>query len=309
MPNLKDPLGQDAVIAEASRWFAALDAGTARHDEFEAWRRSDPAHAVAYARIVGNWESIASARAPVQQDAPVRSTRRHLLRAAAVGLPVALLGSGFFASRAYAWENAATRVGETERVVLPDGSVAHLNTDTSLSWRFSGEQRALRLERGEIALDMKRGSATILHVNDASLPLAPGLFDVRITPERVELTLVDGAPIRLPEVEAGTLRPNDSVIVDSGRPPRIETLSSEQVASLIAWRAGEIVFLDQSVAEATADFNRYLTRKIVVGNADLGREKIGGRFDLDRPDQFLKAVSLSLNARVVTTATGYELTR
>lgn len=309
MTKLTDPLGQDAIIAEASRWFAALDAGTARQDEFEAWRRGDPAHAVAYARIVGSWESVASADAPVQQQVPVQATRRHLLRAAAVGLPVALLGSGFFASRAYAWEHAATGVGETKRVALPDGSVAHLNTDTSLSWRFSRERRALRLDRGEIALDMKGGSATILQVNDASLPLAPGLFDARITSGRAELTLVDGAPMRLPEIDAGTLRPNDSVIVDSGQPPRIETLSSERVASLIAWRAGEIVFLDQSVAEAAADFNRYLTRKIVVGNADLGREKIGGRFDLDRPDQFLKAVSLSLNARVVTTATGYELTR
>lgn len=309
MTNPKDPLGQDALIAEASRWFAALDAGTARQDEFEAWRRSDPAHAVAYARIVGNWESIASAGSPARRDIPVRATRRHLLKAAAVGLPVALLGSGFFASRAYAWENATTGVGETRRVALPDGSVAHLNTDTSLSWRFNGDRRALRLDRGEIALDTTRGNATVLHVNDASLPLAPGLFDVRSTPERAELTLVDGAPMRLPEIGAGTLRPNDSVIVDEGRPPRIETLSAERVASLIAWRAGEIVFLDQSVAEAAADFNRYLTRKIVIGDAGLGREKIGGRFDLNRPDQFLKAVSLSLNARVVPTATGYELTR
>lgn len=309
MTKLKDPLGQDALIAEASRWFAALDAGTARQDAFEAWRRSDPAHAVAFARVVGNWEGIASADFPVQREVQGRSTRRNLLRAAAVGLPVALLGSGIFASRAYAWENAATIVGETKRVALPDGSVAHLNTDSSLSWRFRGESRALRLDRGEITLDMKQGRAAILHLNDASLSLAPGLFDVRITPERAELTFVDGAPMRLPELGAGTLRPHDSIIVDGRRPPRIETLSSERVDSLIAWRAGEIVFLDQSVAEAAADFNRYLARKIVVGNVDLGREKIGGRFDLNRPDQFLRAVALSLNARVVTTATGYELTR
>jgi transmembrane sensor len=145
-------------------------------------------------------------------------------------------------------------------------------------------------------------------VNDTSFPLAPGLFDARIASGQAELTFIDGAPMRLPGIEARTLRPNDTVIVDGGR-PRIETLSSERVASLIAWRAGEIIFLDQSVADAAETFNRYLTRKIVVGNTDLAREKIGGRFDLNRPDQFLKAVSLSLNARVISTAAGYELTR
>ncbi len=309
MKNSKDPLGQDALIAEASRWFAALDAGTARRDEFEAWRSRDPAHAVAYARIVGNWENIA-AGAPIQREAPARVSRRQWLKAAAVGLPVAILGSGLLADRAYAWENATTGVGETKRVALPDGNVVHLNTDTSLSWRFGDGEHALRLNRGEVALDMKRGSATVLHVNDASFPLTPGLFDARITSRQAELTLVDGTPMHLPGAEPRlTLHPNDAVIVDSGRPPRIETRSSERVASLVAWRAGEIVFLDQSVADAAADFNRYLSRKIVVRNADLAREKMGGRFDLNRPDQFLKAVSLSFNARVVSTETGYELTR
>jgi transmembrane sensor len=308
MTNVKDPLGQDALVAEASRWFAALDAGTARQDEFEAWRNRDPAHAVAYARIVGNWESIARPAAAIGREIPARASRRHWLKAAAIGLPVAVLGSGLLASRAYAWENATTRVGETRRVALPDGSVAHLNTDTSLSWRFGRQGGALRLDRGEVALDMRRGQATILHVNETSFPLAPGLFDARIASGQAELTFIDGAPMRLPGNGAGTLRPNDTVIVGGGR-PRIETLSSERVASLIAWRAGEIIFLDQSVGEAAENFNRYLTRKIVVGNAELAREKIGGRFDLNRPDQFLKAVSLSLNARVISTAAGYELTR
>lgn len=310
MTNTKDPLGQDALIAEASRWFAALDAGTCPRDEFEAWRRSDPAHAVAYARIVANWESVSGV--PVAQEAPVRAgaSRRQWLKAAAVGLPAAMLGSGFLAQRAYAWDNATTGVGQTKRVALPDGSVAFLNTDSSLSWRFGDGERALRLDRGEVALDIRRGGETVLHASEASLPLAAGLFDARVTGERAQLTLVDGAAIRLPGMQAGlTLRPNQSVIVDGEGAPRLEPRSAEQVASLMAWRAGEIVFLDTSVAEAAEDFNRHLTRKITIGNADLAREKIGGRFALARPDQFLKAVSLSLDARVLTTSDGFELTR
>lgn len=309
MTTSKDPLGQDALLAEASRWFAALDAGTARAEDFEAWRTGNPAHAVAYARIVANWESVAAT--PIVDEAPLRATsRRQWLKAAAVGVPVAVLGSGVWAQRAYAWDSASTGVGETRRVDLPDGSVAYLNTDSALSWRYRDSERLLRLDRGEVALDLRRGGVTELRANAASLPLAPGLFDARLADGQTELTMVDGDAIALPGTARGlTLRPNVSIIVNADSGPRLQTRSFEQVASLMAWRAGEIVFLDQSVAEAAANFNRHLTRKITIGDAALAQEKIGGRFDLDRPDQFLKAVSLSLNARVVNTADGFELTR
>ncbi len=312
MTKMTDPLGQDTLLAEASRWFAALDAGTAQPEEFEAWRRSNPAHAVAYARIAANWEQAGSAplAAPAVQAAPMRASRRQWLSAAAVGLPVALLGSGFLAQRAYAWDSAATGVGETRRIGLPDGSTAFLNTDSAISWRFDREQRIVRLDRGEVALDLRRGASGALRVKETTLPLAPGHFDARLLGTRAELTMLGGAAMPLTRDSSGlTLRPNQSIVVDGTGTPRLQEHSQEQVASLMAWRAGEIVFLDQSVAEAVADFNRHLSRKITVGNADLAREKIGGRFDLDRPDQFLKAVSLTLDARVVATADGYELTR
>jgi len=318
MTTSKDPLGQDALLAEASRWFAALDAGTARAEDFEAWRLSHPSHAVAYARILANWEQAgvaraptsASAAAPVAETAPLRSDRRQWLKAAAVGVPVMLLGSGFLAERAYAWSSASTGVGETRRVPLPDGSVAYLNTDSALSWRYGTQEQVLRLDRGEVALDLRHGATTLLRARDAALPLGHGLFDARLTDDRTQLTMVDGSAMPLAGTAHGlTLRPNTSLTLGEAGLPRLQARSAEQVASLMAWRSGEIVFLDQSVAEATAEFNRHLTRKITLGNAALAREKIGGRFDLDRPDQFLKAVSLSLNARVETTANGYELTR
>lgn len=307
----KDPLGQDALIAEASRWLAALDAGTAHADEFEAWRRGDPARAVAYARVVANWENIAPAPAIMAQKATAPMvSRRQWLRGAAVGLPLAVIGSGFVAQRAYAWDNATTGVGETRRITLPNGGIAYLNTDTSLSWRFSDDHHALRLERGEVALDLRAGGRTTFHADAGSLSLTAGLFDARVTDDRAEVTLVDGPAMPLgAAAPTAALKPHQSVIVDGGGMHHVETHSSEQIASLMAWRAGEIIFLDQSVADAAADFNRYLARKIIIADATLAQEKIGGRFDLARPDQFLKAVSLSLNAQVTTTPDNYRLAR
>jgi transmembrane sensor len=309
MSHSKDPLGQDALVAEAARWFASLDAGTARQEEFEAWRSRDPAHAVAYARVVNNWESL-TADGGAGPYAVARASRRSWLRAAAVGLPLAMIGSTLLTRRAYAWQHATTGVGETRRLVLPDGSVAYLNTDTSLSWRFAGAEHAVRLDRGEVALDIRQAGTTALRMNDRSFPLAAGLVDARTTSGKTELTLVDGTAMPVPGAEAGmTLRPHDTLVIGHDGSQRVHRGSAERVASLVAWRAGEIVFLDVSLAEAAADFNRHLTAKIRVGDAELAREKIGGRFDLHQPDQFLRAVSLTLGARVLRTEAGYTLTR
>lgn len=308
MTPSKDPLGQDALIAEAARWFASLDAGTAREDEFEAWRSRDPAHAVAYARVVGNWESIAAGAGAGEIGRPVAVSRRGWLRMAAVGLPVAVLGSSLLTRRAYAWENAATRVGETRRIDLPDGSVAYLNTDSALSWRFTRAERAVRLDRGEVALDVRNAGSTALRLNGRSFPLVPGLFDARVSDDRIALTLVNGTATHVPGAD-NPLRANETLSITGDGPPHVKRHSPERVASLIAWRAGEIVFLDETLADAAAGFNRHLTRKIRIGDQDLAREKIGGRFDLHQPDQFLKAVSLTLGARVVRTDAGFTLTR
>jgi transmembrane sensor len=310
MTPSKDPLGQDGLIAEAARWFASLDAGTAREEEFEAWRNRDPAHAVAYARVVGNWESIGAGATAEEIVLPVEVSRRGWLRMAAVGLPVAVIGSSLLTRRAYAWQNAATRVGETRRIDLPDGSVAYLNTDSALSWRFAGGERTVRLDRGEVALDVRNAGTTALSLNGRSFPLVPGLFDARVSEDQLTLTLVNGTATHVPGADTDfLLRANETLSIEGDGTSRVKRHSPERIASLIAWRAGEIVFLDETLADATAGFNRYLTRKIRIGNQDLAREKIGGRFDLDQPDLFLKAVSLALGARVLRTEAGFTLTR
>jgi transmembrane sensor len=307
MTSPKDPLGQDALLADAARWFAALDAGTARLADFEAWREHDPARAVAYARILAGWEQ--AQQQPAAGITKSYLSRRGWLRTAAVGAPLALLGAGLLTQPAEAWQHATTGVGETRRIALPDGSVIYLNTDSAVSWRFDRDAHALRLERGEIAVDVRLGGSMPLNAKGFEFSLSSGLFDARVTARGAELTLIDGAELNLrASGSEWRLRKHDTMVVEQGT-QRIETRSMAHVVSQLAWRAGEIVFLDETVANATAEFNRHLTRKIVVDDPALAREKIGGRFELNRPDQFLAALALSLDARVVRSSTGISLTR
>lgn len=51
--NTDDVSPRKRIIDEAAMWYAELDSGVADVREFEAWRDSDPQHAVAFAQIVG----------------------------------------------------------------------------------------------------------------------------------------------------------------------------------------------------------------------------------------------------------------
>lgn len=46
------------IATEAADWWSRLELGTADPDGFERWRESDPAHAIAFARVQATWESL-----------------------------------------------------------------------------------------------------------------------------------------------------------------------------------------------------------------------------------------------------------
>jgi hypothetical protein len=54
-----------------------------------------------------------------------------------------------------------------------------------------------------------------------------------------------------------------------------------------------------TVAEVVRTFNRRNTVQLVVTDPAMGRQRIGGTFDLDRPEEFAAALQRLLGAKVV----------
>lgn len=298
---------RDAIAREAAGWFASWQTGTIDEQAFERWRASDPAHALAYARVTAVWEATARGEGATETTFV---TRRRWMGAGA-GAALLVAGSGLFASRAYAWESASTGIGETRKLRLPDNSMAALNTDTALYWRFSTAKRELWLERGEVALDLRPGADARFSTRHDDAALTGGRFNARLRDDALDLIVFRGGavPVHSGRGVAGLQARPQHRLSFAGGAPVVESVPSNAAEAALAWQSGDIVFFDTSLSEAAAEYNRYLVRKIVIDDDTIGAVRVGGRFISSDPADFLKAISTGLGVRVRETDTGYHLSK
>jgi transmembrane sensor len=299
---------RDADVREAANWFARWQSGTVDESEFARWRDADPAHALAFARVAAAWEGVGEGT-----ERPARSplfTRRRIMAGGIAGAVIATTGTGLIATRAYAWERASTAIGESRKIRLPDNSMAALNTDTSLFWRFSVAKRELWLERGEVALDLQRGPVARLRTESSHAALSDGRFNARLKQAALELTVFRGQASAQGEADAAAAKIDVAAyqhVSFAGSAPVVRPISNMAVEAALAWQSGDIVFYDTPLSEAAAEYNRYLLRKIVIDDPSVGAIRVGGRFTAADPSDFLRAISISLGVRVHSTAAGHHL--
>lgn len=287
--------------AAAAQWVARYALDTMDEADFEVWRNADPAHAIAFNRALAAYEAFEG-----QDDlaSPPLPSRRGFLRAAGGGALAMALAGGGLATRAYAWSSASAPIGGHRLLRLPDGSIAALNTDSCLAWRFSDHERTLWVERGEVAIDLCPGARAILHGCDQQVALSPGRFNARLRGDTLDLLVLRG------RAQAGRqpIGAFQSLLLSPNQPP-LRHLSAAQVEAVIAWQQGEILFDEATLGLAVEEYNRFLTRKIIIVDPELAAIPVGGRFTSNDPAAFLRAVSMGLGVHVSVSDTAYLLTR
>jgi transmembrane sensor len=297
----------DVIAAEAASWLARLDTGGADQEAFNRWRDADPRHAVAFAKAAALWSDLARAGRALGQDAPVPAakrgpSRRGLLEAAGVGA-VAVLGGGI-ATRAFARHRMVSAVGERLDRRLVDGAVMTLNTDTEVRWREHRDRVEVWLRRGEIGL-AAAGRPFLLHAATETARLRPGgRYNARTRGPVVDVTVLSGQAAT-PSIAAAaahnlTLTANGALTRPTAPP---------ELLSIEAWRRGEVVFEDEPLSAAVEEYNRYLTRKLLIVDPQLAMVRVGGRFTSSDPADFLQALSASLGVTTRRVGEDVILTR
>jgi transmembrane sensor len=294
----------DGLSEQAALWLARHQLGTLDGEAFHAWRAADARHALAFARALAAWE--AAGHLPVPEEACIAApvSRRSFLRGAAAASAATLAGAGGFAARAYAWSTASTRLGESRKIRLPDGSSAALNTLSRLSWRFSAHERTLWIEQGEVAVDLVDGPSATFHGEDRLAHLSAGRFNARLRGDMLDLMVLRGRA----ETPGASAQGGHSLLI-SPHGAVSRPFNAMQMATAIAWQQGEILFPDTTLGAAVEEYNRYLARKIVIVDPELAAIPVGGRFTSSDPAAFLRGVSLGLGVHVATSESGYFLTR
>ena len=295
---------------DASRWLAARDAGAispAQTAEFNRWLEADIRHRVAYLRLEANWRRIAKLKdlRPLDRDVDAdllkpRALRRPWPFAVAAALLVAI-GAGAYLSQKNAWQTYETRVGVFSRIVLEDGSVVDLNTNSEVHVRL-GAVRELRLTRGEgrfqVAHDADR--PFVVAANGAAVRAVGTAFTVRLrAATQVEVVVSEGkVALAAPRVtDAPALAAGESAMLEPGH-VSVRPMSPQALERKLAWTAGRLEFRGEPLADAVAEFNRYNLRQIRLAAPSLGTLRVGGNFKATDPESFAAALASAFKLHV-----------
>jgi transmembrane sensor len=295
------------IEEDASRWLARRDSedwGDADEAALQSWLEQSTAHHVGFLRLEAAWHRAdrlaALRRSYVAASGPRRFSRLTVQRVAAALLAIAVLGGGV----AYLWPDRnvyRTNIGGRETVRLADGSKVELNTDTRLKAQIDTQQRIVVLDSGEayfeVAHDPQR-PFTVLAGRERIVDIGTK-FSVRRDGNEVRVLVTEGR-VRVEDTDGTTAlpvsAPRGTVVVASAEAVLVTRKPTEAIANELGWRRGMLIFSQESLGEAAAEFNRYNEKKVVVEGtaADL---KIGGSFESTNVDGFVRLVREGLGLK------------
>lgn len=305
---------QDLIDARAGRWLAARDAGTStpqEAQEFQQWLDSDIRHRVAYLRIEASWRradrlvDLRPLDRVVNADllAPPASRARWPLALAAC-LVAVMAGGLWLYQQHFSWQQYQTRVGGFSRIVLEDGSVIDLNTDSDVRVRLRDDRREVKLLRGEgrfqVAPDSKRPFTVA--AADAAVRAVGTAFTVRLHgSDQVDVLVSEGKVAvesarvqHTPQLSAG-----DAAVVLPDR-VSVSRVEPQLLARRLAWTSGRLEFRGETLGEAVQEFNRYNRRQIRLSDANLAALRVGGSFGATDPESFASALGSAFKLRVAS---------
>jgi transmembrane sensor len=308
------------IDREAMQWLLrssgrALD--VRERAEFDRWYGADIRHQGAYlrARAINN----ALERATVQESLrPARqrlehewagaswkqpSPRRTFLRFGALAASVAALAATTLFFGQDSGTIITTARGELRKVPLADHSVATVNSDSQVRVSMGRAAREVELVQGEACFEVAQDKARpfLVEAGDARVRAVGTEFSVRRHAGGAEVLVTEGVV----EVwsSGGTagkrrLAAGERAFVSERAASISVVRQPEEVARKLAWREGRLIFMNQTLADAVADFNRYSAKPIVIVDPALNSKIFVGQYQINAPELFAKDVSAFLGVPI-----------
>ena len=186
-----------------------------------------------------------------------------------------------------------TQIGALATVPLSDGSKVTLNTDSQIHVELSPTMRRVELDQGEAFFEVSKDGARpfVVEIADKRVIAVGTQFSVRRDNDDIRVLVTEGrvwierrgvaSKAAQTQLAAGSEARTSQTAVIIDRP------APAQVAQLLSWRTGYIIFRDTALTDAVADFNRYSARKIFIEDPAIAGIHIGGNFRSGDVDAFL----------------------
>jgi transmembrane sensor len=221
-------------------------------------------------------------------------------------LAASLAGGAWLGRDVLLRDRTVTGVGERRTLALPDGSSVELNTDTEVSWRFDRQRRRLWLARGEAALTIAHDALRPFELFTAQgvARLAAGQFNARLRPAGLDLIVLAGKAA----VEGASGAAQAQVVGPADARQALE-VTALRIAVVAAPEAEVQASRPGGAARSSSKASRFrarsrsiiatCTRKLVIGDEQGRRLRLGGRFLTGDPASFLGALRTTFGLRII----------
>jgi transmembrane sensor len=187
-----------------------------------------------------------------------------------------------------------TALGGRETVPLADGSRLELNTNTRLTANISDDVRNVTLEKGEVYFDIAHDETRpfVIDAGGSRITVLGTKFTVRRDGADVEVIVEEGK-VRIDELGGGvavapTIVEKDTIVFARATGTLIVAKTDAQLNAELGWRRGLLIFDQMDLEAVAAEFNRYNRVKIEVADADAAAIRIGGSFEAENVDAFVR---------------------
>lgn len=311
--------------AEASLWIVKMDRGLSAEEngDLRKWLSLSAKHHryfLHYAEVWGKTEVLSSLAdlLPLERAEPSRNVRRWLWGAGLglvtgslmvfLMLPFDLVPSDRLNPPLLSYQTA---VGGMSRVVLNDGSMLTLNTNTQLDVIMGPQLRHLFLNSGEIHLNVAKDPSRPfqVYVGDIIFEAVGTQFNIKIDKtQHVELLVTEGlVRVGIAPKEALSLKsmadkkspdlllgPGGKVTIE-GLQRVVETLPDRDIEVELSWQKGNLIFRGEPLSEAIVEISRYTSVEFVIVDDDLKTIQVAGLFKSGDISGFLAALEANFD--------------
>ena len=249
---------------------------------------------------------------------PLGLRQRTLALAGAAALLFAV-GGGLYLALAPNGERYATPVGGLASVPMADGSNVTLNTDSQIRIALTDTERRVELGHGEAFFEVSKdpNRPFIVRAGDKRVIAVGTKFSVRREGDDIEIVVTEGK-VRVEDGAAGQdsrVGGSAEVFLTPGSIARaddagvlVQRRTLPEAEEHLSWRTGRLMFRDQGLADAIAEFNRYNARKIVIQDPAIADLKIEGNFRATNVEAFVRLLESGFPVRAEVRADQILLT-
>jgi transmembrane sensor len=348
---------REQIAAEAVEWALQLRepaSSLADREAFSLWLTRSPVHIeeflaasvvwatldvpregefsrdslIAAARAAGSDSVVRFSTAQQPEGREVRIEHKNRISSRRWWAMAALLLLGaagtWFAFNWHQAEDFSTAIGEQRSVILADGSVVFLNTNSEIRVRLRAQDRQINLMKGEARFQVAKDAARPFWVVTAAATVrAVGtVFNVRADQAHTEVAVIEGrvkVSTITKELSVGkNAKDSGAVRIDGStdghsKPATIELSAGERAAivsdriesnagrpmeAVVAWTERRLVFRDEPLSEVIAEFNRYRQSPLIAESPQLAELKINGIFNSNDADSLIEYLKSFETVRV-----------